>query len=358
MPGDVGSAIEEIARGIVIAVVSIIVLGAVVNAAGSVLADGSDTGETGTIEIATEPTVGAFVDVPDIDDAYGASAAATLENALYFDGNATAESGEPTNMSRGSWSACAVAELDSSANQNDTYTVAAYENATILVQFDAGDWAVYFNNTTRSGMARIDATSPTTETAVCARWNESHLIVSRNATISSGVALTSSTTSRNVTRNWTGTLDEVRTFNSSISDNEIQTYAGDPITPLPGTNRSTRWMFDEGSGGTTRDYVSDTDATIYGTSWTSGVAKPSISEGTDYEVRASPLEIKVLSGGYLDGAPVVWVVADSENPWYPVISTITNYGTTAFTLLGLGLIALGATFAISRLELGSGSGGR
>ena len=67
-------------------------------------------------------------------------------------------------------------------------------------------------------------------------------------------------------------------------------------------------MFDEGSGGDTVVYWAGTSATIVNGSWTNqGIENPSLQAGTDYATYTDPVRVEVLSGGYLEGAPVLFV---------------------------------------------------
>ncbi|WP_224332882.1 hypothetical protein [Haloprofundus halobius] len=50
---------------------------------------------------------------------------------------------------------------------------------------------------------------------------------------------------------------------------------------------------------------------------------------------------------------------DTENEWTNMTDTFADYGTTAFTLIGVGLIAVGAGVALSYFGgMGNGGGGR
>lgn len=55
------------------------------------------------------------------------------------------------------------------------------------------------------------------------------------------------------------------------------------------------------------------------------------------------------------------IVANPDNPnaWTNLTATFADYGTTAFIMIGLGFIALGAAVALSYLgAFGDGNGGR
>lgn len=249
---------------------------------------------------------------------------ATRGNAVHLDGDAYVEADDPDGLDNGSWTVCAATHLDPDANADATYTVYAYENETILLQYDGGDWLAYYDNGSADGKATIDAPGPAEEndggwlsfggddgreySPVCARWdNSSGELAVISDTGSSTSTLSTATTTRDLARNWVGSIDEVRTFGGAVSDSTIDAYTADPIKPLPGTDRTSRMMFDEGSGSTTTVYYASGDATLQGASWADGVDDPGLTEGEDYEIEANPLSVTILAGGYLDGSPVQYV---------------------------------------------------
>lgn len=234
---------------------------------------------------------------------------ATREYAVALDGNDVVESTAPTNLTDGDWMLCAAAELDESTDQNLTYDVFAYKNATVLLQFDAGQWSAYYDNGTHDAKAEIAAPSPTDGlTPVCAGFDNSSqtLVVTRATSVSNPVALTSSPDARNISENWTGRIDEVRGF-GTFSNSTMTSYGSDPVQPLPGTDRLARFMFDDGSGSTSTVYFTSADAQLVGATWTTGLDDPGMTRGIDYRLEPDPFRLKIASGGYLVGAPVEFV---------------------------------------------------
>lgn len=243
---------------------------------------------------------------------------ATTEKALAFDGNQSVDSSAPVNATNGSWTLCSTVELNSSANLNATYDVLAYDNETALLQYDAGQWRIYYDNGTADGTATIDAPDPTNGLrAVCGRYNATanRLYVVRDGAFSAPGSLTTSTTSRNVSWEWYGRQDEVRVFGNDVSNTTLIEYAEDPVRPQPTEDRLARFMFDEGEGSTTTVYFANATADVSGLTWTDGVGNPrkwlglasAIEEGDDYVLIGDPFSIRLVDGGYLDGAPIVYV---------------------------------------------------
>lgn len=251
---------------------------------------------------------------------------ATTGNALAFDDGDYVEVSSQ-NFSDGSWTVCSAAQLRDGANQNLTYDIFAWDNGSLLLQYDAGRWSAFYENETGAeAKATINATSPTQGfTAVCARYNETEnrLVVTEDGTVSNPAQLDNTTAPRNLSQTWNGTLDEVRTFDSAVNNSSLDKYANDPITPLPNTNRTGRYMFDEGEGATTKAYFVGGSVNINGAEWTDGVAKPGLDAGTDYEISTSPLELTIPAGSYLIGAPVVYISWLSLPFDFPLTSYIT-----------------------------------
>lgn len=321
-------------------------------------------GTTPQVKTVEDPGIDSFVDVPgDLSLTDSTRVEATLENAIFFDGNDTVDVSEPGNITNSSWTICSTVQLGHDTNLNATYDVVAYENESILIQYDAGEWAAYYDNGTHDGRAVIDAPSPRGTsggllssgdplTSICGRYNDSsnELVVTRDGSVSSPVALTSSTAVRNVSWQWVGSQDEVRIFNRSTTNATITSYADDPIRPQPNTDRVARFMFDEGDGSTTTVYFADVTASIGGAEWAEGVTAPGLSEGTDYELADTPLRVKVLSGGYLEGAPAIWVIRPGGGVFATVIDTVLNLGASSLVIIALATVLLGARVVINEFD--------
>jgi len=215
-------------------------------------------------------------------------------------------------VGNGSLTVCGSAELASDANTAATYTVWAGKNGTRALHYDSGVWLWYVANETTgtSETVTLPAPSPSDAlTQVCGRYNASAQTVtmSREESVSATLALTSETEDRNVSREWYGRIDEVRRFGGAVDDATLTAYGDDPIQPLPSAPRDGRLLFDEGSGSTSHVYFDGSDATLVNVGWTAGLSDVSLDRGTDYELHGSPFSLRVLSGGYLEGAPVVFV---------------------------------------------------
>lgn len=247
----------------------------------------------------------------------------TKANALRFNETGSVEASGPTNLTDNDWSVCAAPELDNAslAPINLTYDIWAYKNETALLQLDHGDWVAYYNNSSMDALTRVSADAPRDGFhPICTRYDDdSGTLWLRTPSGWDSDKMDNTVESRNVSVGWIGRIDEVRTYRTPISNATMSTYADDQIEPLPGTDRASRMMFDEGSGSTTAVYFDGSTATIRDAEWVDGIPGPAtggffkslttetLREGSDYAIGSSPFSIKIVEGGYLEGAPVEYV---------------------------------------------------
>lgn len=241
---------------------------------------------------------------------------ATRENALVLSGDPV-EFDAPDEFADGSWTVCVTAALDEETNGDAAYDVFAHDSGSLILQYDSGDWAVYHEDGDQDAVASVPADDPWDLTPMCARYDEGagELSIDADGESSGWVALDTGTAERNVSWEWHGRQDEVRLFGGPLSDDSVDGYVDDPVAPMPGEDRLARFMFNEGSGDSTAIYFMDEDADVSGAGWGEGVGNPrewfglasAIDEGDDYVIHSEPFGISIVEGGYLDGAPVVFV---------------------------------------------------
>lgn len=306
---------SDLQRLLTLSIQAVVVIVVIAIVAGAITAAGFTEGSA-SVNATTDHATTLDGDVSEVPSSV--TVRATTEYALAFDGNHSVDASTPVNATNGSWTACATVELGDSADTAATYDVLAYANETMLLQYDAGQWSVYYSNGTHDGLATVDAPTPSDGlTPICARYNASanELRIVREQSYSAPVALTSTAAARNVSWQWIGRQDEVRWFGNAVTNATINEYADDPVRPQPDEQRLARFMFDEGGGDTTTVYFADTTVSVAGLSWAGGVTNPrkwlglasAIDEGDDYVLTEDPFGIRLVARGYLDGAPVVHV---------------------------------------------------
>lgn len=336
------------------AVISVVVIGvlaliglAVIGPIVGVVTDGSVSDTQQSIE----PAVGESVSVSDSTTAEESAVTvrATREHAVYTDGGGYVDADPPDGWDNGSWSVTAVANPDTGEsgflggdentawNPKATHNVVAVDNSSFRIDWDAGQWAAYYNGGSQSAMASVPATADQTSIVVTLNETSDELTISADGS-SDTDTLDSAIEQRNASVNWVGMIDEVRFINDELSISQTQTYQSDPIDPLPDADYGARWMFDEGVGETSVAYYNGSDAQLVQAGWTSGVSGPSLSEGTDYELQNDPLAIVVLDGGYLDGAAVVFV--NVQHPLAAAVNSVTSGINSAYALIPIVMLVL------------------
>lgn len=265
---------------------------------------------------------------------------ATRGNAAAFGPGAGSIDG-PNASVDDTWSTCAVAELDDAANQQATYDVTGWDNATIQLEYANGSWSIWAQNASgATARATVAASSPTNPTAVCGVSDGSSVTIYADGSQGTTDAYDAAVESRAVSLDWYGTIDEARLFDSTLSASAASRYATDPWAPFPGEDRTSRYYLDEGQGTDTRVVFQSPNATLVGdVGWGDGVDDPQLQNGTDYEIGVGPLEIKPLAGGQVDGAPILYVEY-STNAFGAIVLSIADLGETAFVLLIVALLAI------------------
>ena len=161
----------------------------------------------------------------------------------------------------------------------------------------------------------------------------------------SDVATTSSpTTTTFAAGNLDGDLDETRTFNRSLNAQQRQQLVDRPTAPLPGTERTSRVMYDSYSANPTSYPAffvggSVSAANVQRVDGFDG--EPTVA-GTDY--RRFGDSISVLSGGSLEGAPVLYAsYGMTTGPFVGLLNALETTGGAALSLLVVGLLLFAGT---------------
>jgi hypothetical protein len=299
--------------------------------------------------IAEEPSTSRRIDTRIKGRPGNLDVAATRERAVQLDGQGYVEAPEPA--LNDSWTACSVGSLTEGVNQQAHYTLLAIDNETATLRFADGNWtARYIPANGSETAASAAASSPTDLTAVCGRYNNAtgtlDLVVDGTVAASSADGQVDQTRQPSVA--WDGTIDETRVWGRALSDSNLTAYADDPIVALPGTNRQLRVMFDEDLGRETRAHNINGRAGLVGTAAIGGpaVSRPGISEGADWEARnEGTFEIRAVNGGYLDGAPIVFITG-GIGPFGSVIDILFNIGPAALSLLVVAVLVMAANIVL------------
>lgn len=274
-------------------------------------------------------------------DGESVSVSATTGQGAVFDGDDSISWTAPVNRTDG-YALCANVVLSESANLNATYSVLGYENATATVTYSNYSWIGIIHDGNQSVKASLPATSPRDWTAVCLNYNaDQELQLSRGTTTSSWISASNETEQRPWALPLRGSLDEIRAFNSTVNESQLNRYVTYPVASLPSSDRAARIMFD-------RTPVSvyygvgtvSSDGAVIG----NGRSGLSLSQGEDYRLTYNPLQLQVLSGGLIEDAPIIWV------SWQGPFAGVINILVTALQMIAVVAVLLGAAFAYDKLE--------
>jgi len=251
----------------------------------------------------------------------------------------------------GPWTTCAYVEVADGANTDATMDVIAIANGAIQIEFDAGQWSVYYDNGTHDAIVRADASAPTDPETVCGRYTGSQLEVWVNGSQQATTTLTTGPATRNTSVPFEGSLDEIRVTNDTVPAARLDAYDDYPAIAFDSSRqKAARLMLDEGSGTTSRVYFQTPNATLHNATWTSGVSQRELDQGADYEWATDPWGIVAVDGGTIDDAPIVYVdYLAGGNAFGGALLAIRGLLGVAFIILSIGMIVIPAVSLVAYL---------
>jgi len=130
-------------------------------------------------EVTVDAETGEFVEVDDgIDELpENTHVASSSGYALQFDDGDYVEAQIDSNVDQGDWTTCTYVEVAEDAPANSTMDIASAANGSIQLEYDAGDWLIYYDNGTEEAVLKAEASAPKTPTTVCARNTGNHIAV-------------------------------------------------------------------------------------------------------------------------------------------------------------------------------------
>lgn len=217
-----------------------------------------------------------------------------------------------------SWTVSTWARVNASS-QNETMTaVSANGRALIVYNGTSDQWVGWYYNEGQRDSYLVNVSAPDQPanlTNVQLVANETHLTIYQNNTRGSVANITVENTAAqpNETQNWHGTLEETRTFDDGLGSTTRQELIDTPLAAQPNLNRTTRIMYDEPYAQTQLLLLAPGQLETYNASFVSGFEGKELQEGrfaatgSDYSWNEEGPQIKPLSGGEVENAPVVYV---------------------------------------------------
>lgn len=306
----------------------------------------------GSASTAVEPVTGQAVTVESgVDSDTDIDVSATTETGIAVDGGGYVDASAPTGWDSGAWSVFVAARADPGSDSWDpagTHNVVAVDNSTLRLDYHNGSWQAWYRNSSHSALVRVPVNDLTTTTPLTATFDDGQLTLA-TPTESASAAMTTATADRGVARNWVGMVDELRFIDGAASDQSISQYHAAPADPLDAETHRARWLFDAGRGSTATGYYNATDAALRGSAtWGAGVSDLTLTAGSDYQLSFGPLAITTVSGGQLDGAPVVFV--DAAGAFGGTIRGVTGGLADALALLPVLMLVLLATIVLTTVR--------
>lgn len=337
MPGArvVGAILAGLAIALVLMVGSIVLVG---------FWDAGITDNAETVEIeATDTWIEVGQDGRGVNervyDSTGTAVELSGSSSSYFSADQDLTFTEDANWTVSTWA-------DADSDVSGEHAVVSLDGR-VVIAYDAAtdEWVgwYYDESTTASYELRADAQSqPSSMENVQFASNGSHLALyaDSSATPADTEALDgSSYADAPDAQNWDGEIDEVRTWGVALDETNRSAVRDDPTGPLPGTNRTSRIMFDEHWDPHSQHLLfADGRVDLHDASIDSGgLAGTQMERGEDYEWRVGGSEVAILSSGRLAQDPVAYVLwddsetttSDVEDAWW----SFSELGTTLMLLV-------------------------
>jgi hypothetical protein len=219
------------------------------------------------------------------------------------------------------WTVAAWGAVDENASSDRMALISA--DGRVIIEYDDanGNWSAWYYDDGSTDSYRVNVSAPDQPgnlTHVAVRSNGTHMTIYANATAGETVDVTTANIANAPVEsdNWHGRLDEARTFDDALSEATIGELHSDGVGAQPGTNRTSRAMFDEPDRDQQRLFFSGASLETSNVTYTTGLPgneldgatiTNDLTGATDYEWDTQGPRIKPVDGGRLDGAPVVYV---------------------------------------------------
>jgi hypothetical protein len=269
--------------------------------------------------------------------------------------------------SGGNWTVSLWASLNESATAGKTRGVLNLDGQLQITHNDtSSEWtAHYYDEGARTGTnVSIPAPSqPGSLTNIQVVRAGDDLTIYRNTTAGETATLNDSSVfdAPVEASDWYGRLEELRVYDDALDASTRNSLYDDPNGPTTGHNQSGRAMFDEPDKSRQRLFYTDAYLEQSNVSFQRGHPGTVLDEGSfgllgaDYEWNTEGPELKPVSGGRLDGAPVAYV---DYNLQTVDVGRLTGSFTNALVLAGLLPVILILGYIVTTLGLVGGGRGR
>jgi len=243
------------------------------------------------------------------------------------------------------WALAATVE-PLTVDPDNSYVIYAEGNATVLVEYEAGNYSARYDDGSLTGYVTAPASGDRQAVSVSYDESAGELRLYIDGQLRDSAPLTSTIEPRQPAYEWDGTIDEFRRWDRPVDDATHAAYASDPVQPLAPGNATHRAMFNEGD--VDEVYYANGSARRVGeTELVDGVQPPTLDRGVDYELETTttPTQFRATDTGYLAGAPVVLI--DGGGPLGGAALGIVGGLSSAIQLLPVLMLVLLASIVIA-----------
>lgn len=329
--------VKQVGGAIVMIALTVVILNSVVGVAFDLVGGGS--GADTVLEPA--PDALAYVtDGSDINDAFDVAPGTGTAAGFFADGYLDVPPPDAATRADG-WAVAATVE-PLTVDPANTYVVYAEANATILVTYDAGNYSAWYETPSRD-TAAVTAPASGGQQAVGVEYRNatSELRLYVDGTLVDTDTADATVAPRQPAYAWDGTIDEFRRWAAPVGDATHAAYASDPVQVLNSSTATHRAMFNTDDPDEVY-YANGSGSLVGDTEIVDGVQPPELAQGTDYEIATDPIRIRATSGGYLDGAPVVFVFASGGTVFSGLLQRVVSIGGATLGLLVIGVLVAAA----------------
>jgi hypothetical protein len=287
---------------------TVLIAGVLVFIAAPIFINASTVAATATLNTSQDTTYqdGRLGEVPN-----NVEVAPSTDKALAVTSGTSVTGDADGDLTSGNWTIAATAALNLSADgatEVPRQLVAYGNESTNQIQLFYNDsvYYLYYDNGSANATVALGEPQAGEFTSLVARYNGSQLLLS-NGSASATQSLSANAINTPILFDWTGRLEEFRTWNNSVDDSVVSGYTSDPVAAYPSSDRGIRVMFDRYGGDVAQYFAPGRVSVDGGAELGDGVAGPSMSEGTDYDTSSDPFSVEILAGGYLEGQPAVVV---------------------------------------------------
>ncbi|RQG89354.1 hypothetical protein [Natrarchaeobius chitinivorans] len=240
-------------------------------------------------------------------------------------------------------------QLDSEAALWRDYYVAQYGDAQLVLLLIDGEWTGIHTDQ-QSAIVSTDVTNHDTLRQVGLEHDSEELRLYVDGELVDSEPLTDGDTDIPATDSFFGTVEEVRTFDSTLEADDWHTLHDDPVAPVEPGSETARLMFDESGGDETYVVYHGEWTELEGNiEWTDGLEGTTLSEGDDYEIDAPDNTIQPTQEGELAELPRAYIYTSDSNQFIAA-DTLSR----VFSILLVSLVVLVVVAVITMLPTLSG----